>query len=226
MDIKYYGHACFCVTVNEKKLLFDPFISGNPLAKHVDIDKIEADYILISHGHEDHVADVWRIARNTGATIIASYEVATWFGKLALKNHSMNTGGKWKFDFGTVKCVSAIHSSSMPDGSYGGNPMGFIILSDEKNFYYSGDTALTLDMQLIPLFAKVDFCVLPIGDNFTMGMEEAAEAAKMAGCDTVIGVHYDTFDHIKIDHRKAVDYFNSRNIDLMLPEIGNTITIN
>jgi L-ascorbate metabolism protein UlaG (beta-lactamase superfamily) len=225
MDLTYYGQSCFSVTVNGKKLLFDPFITPNELAAHIDINTIEADYILLSHGHSDHVADVEAIATRTGATIIASYEVATWFGNKGLKNHTMNTGGKWKFDFGTVKCVNAIHSSSMPDGSYGGNPLGFVITNDENNFYYSGDTALTLDMQLVPMFADVDFCILPIGDNFTMGIEDAAEAAKMVQCDTVIGVHYDTFGFIKIDHRKAMEYFSSKGIDLLLPGIGNTISI-
>ena len=226
MEFTYYGQSCFSVTVNGKKLLFDPFITGNELAKHINIAGIEADYILISHGHNDHTADAEAIAKATGATIIANYEVALWFAKKGIKQyHPMNTGGKWTFDFGTVKCVNAVHSSELPDGSYGGNPMGFVIINDEQNFYYSGDTALTLDMQLIPMFAKIDFSVLPIGDNFTMGMEDAAEAAKMVGCDTVIGVHYDTFGYIKIDHQKARDIFNKKELKLMLPAIGATIDV-
>ncbi len=196
------------------------------MAKHIDINTIEADYILLSHGHADHVGDVESIANRTGAMIIAAYEVASWFGAKGIKNyHPMNTGGKRSFDFGEVKCVSAIHSSSMPDGSYGGNPMGFIILNDEQNFYYSGDTALTLDMQLIPLFAEMDFAVLPIGDNFTMGIEDAVQAAKMVQTNTVIGVHYDTFGYIKIDHQKAVGLFKDHELDLRLPAIGETIAL-
>lgn len=224
MELTYYGHSCFSVTVNQKKLLFDPFITGNELAKDIDINAIEADYILLSHGHSDHLADAESIARRTGAPIIAAYEVATWFAAKGIeKYHPMNTGGKWAFDFGTVKCVNAIHSSSLPDGSYGGNPMGFIIINDEQHFYYSGDTALTLDMQLIPMFAKTAFAVLPIGDNFTMGMEDAVQAAKMIQTKRVIAVHYDTFGFIKIDHQRAVDLFKTNGLELVLPVVGQTI---
>jgi L-ascorbate metabolism protein UlaG (beta-lactamase superfamily) len=226
MNLTFYGHSCFSITVNEKKLLFDPFITGNELAKDIDIDKVEADYILLSHGHSDHVADAESIAKRTGATIIANYEVAMWFaGKGIEKYQPMNTGGKWTFDFGTVKCVNAIHSSSLPDGSYGGNPMGFIIINDDQNFYYSGDTALTLDMQLIPMFADIDFSVLPVGDNFTMGMEDAVQAAKMVQTKRVIAVHYDTFGFIKIDHQKAIDLFKINELELKLPAIGETIIL-
>ena len=226
MKFTYYGHSCFSVTVNQKKLLFDPFIKDNPLARDIDPEKIEADYILLSHGHSDHVTDVESIAKRTGATLIASYEIAMWFAsKGIVQYHPMNTGGKKQFDFGTVKCVNAIHSSSLPDGTYGGNPMGFIIMNDEMNFYYSGDSALTLDMQLVPGFAETRFAVLPIGDNFTMGMEDAVEAAKMVQTKMVIGVHYDTFGFIKIDHQKAKDLFYRNGLELKLPAIGETIQI-
>ena len=226
MRITYYGHSCFMAEIKGKKLLFDPFITPNELAKDINIADIEPDYILLSHGHNDHVADAEAIAKSTGATIIANYEVAMWFaGKGITKYHPMNHGGKWDFDFGTVKAVNAVHSSSMPDGSYGGNPIGFVIISEEKNFYYSGDTALTLDMQLIPMFAEIDFSVLPVGDNFTMGMEDAASAAKMVQSDTVIGVHYDTFGFIRIDHEKATAIFKSKGLNLLLPKIGETIDV-
>ena len=226
MEFTYYGHSCFSVTVNKKKLLFDPFITGNELAKDIDINSIEADYILLSHGHFDHTADVESIATRTGATIIANYEIAMWYaGKGIKKYHPMNTGGKWAFDFGTVKCVNAVHSSGLPDGSYGGNPMGFIILNDDQNFYYSGDTALTLDMQLVPLFATIGFAILPIGDNFTMGPEDAVQAAKMVQTKLVIGVHYDTFGFIKIDHKKTTELFKNNGLELKLPAIGETIKL-
>ncbi len=226
MQLTYYGHSCFMAEVNKKKLLFDPYITQNELAKNIDINDIEADYILLSHGHFDHVADAEALAKSTGATIIANYEVAMWYAAKGItKYQPMNTGGSWDFDFGTVKAVNAVHSSSMPDGSYGGNPMGFIIMSKEKNFYYSGDTALTNDMQLIPMFAKIDFSLLPIGDNFTMGLNDAAAAAKMVKCNTVIGVHYDTFGYIKIDREKANEVFASNGLNLLLPSIGETITI-
>lgn len=226
MQITYYGHSCFLVEAGGKKLLFDPFISPNELAKQVDINTIEADYILLSHGHADHVADAEAIAKRTGATIIAAYEVAMWFAAKGIeKYHPMNTGGKWNFDFGTVKCVNAAHSSSLPDGSYGGNPMGFVITAGSQSFYYSGDTALTLDMQLVPLYKNVAFAILPIGDNFTMDIADAIEAAKMIQCSKIMGVHYDTFGYIKIDKAAAVDAFAKNSITLLLPQIGETITV-
>jgi L-ascorbate metabolism protein UlaG (beta-lactamase superfamily) len=226
MKLTYYGHACFAVEAGGKKLLFDPFITPNELAKDVDINSIKADYILLSHGHGDHVADCVAIAKNNNATVIAAFEVADWAGKQGVTNtHPMNTGGKRTFDFGTVKCVNAIHSSAMPDGSYGANPMGFVITTNDKNFYYSGDTALTMDMQLIPRWAKLDFAVLCIGDNFTMDYEDAIEAARMVQCTKVVGVHYDTFGYIKIDHEKAKRAFADAGITLYLPAIGESIDI-
>jgi L-ascorbate metabolism protein UlaG (beta-lactamase superfamily) len=225
MKFTYYGHSCFCVEVKGKKLLFDPFITPNELAKGVDVNTVEADYILISHGHEDHVADCVSIAKRTGATVICSWEIYIWLGKQGVENvHPMNTGGKKTFEFGTVKCTAAQHSSSLPDGSYGGNPMGFIVIAD-KNFYYSGDTALTLDMQLVPQSAPVSFCILPIGDNFTMGYEDAARAAHMISCHTVIGVHYNTFPYIVVDIDKTKAHFERNGLDLRLPGIGETINL-
>jgi L-ascorbate metabolism protein UlaG (beta-lactamase superfamily) len=226
MKLTYYGHSCFKIDIKGKQLLFDPFISKNELAAAIDINTIEADYILLSHGHFDHVADTETIAKRTGATIIAGYEVAMWFAAKGIeKYHPMNHGGKWAFDFGMVKCVNAVHSSGLPDGSYGGHPMGFIIKADEGNFYYSGDTALTLDMQLIPTFASLDFAVLPVGDNFTMDAVDAVQAAKMVQTSTVVGVHYDTFGYIKIDKQKTIDLFSTAGLQLMLPAIGETINI-
>ena len=227
MNLTFYGHACFSVEIQGKKILFDPFISGNELAKNIDISKIEADYILISHGHQDHILDVEAIAKRTGAKLVSNYEIINWFAAKGLENgHPMNHGGKWKFDFGTVRYVNAVHTSSMPDGSYGGNPGGFVIESEDGNFYYSGDTALTYDMKLIPLTcAKIDFCVFPIGDNFTMGFNDAVSAAEFVNCERVIGVHYDTFGFIKIDKEKAKKEFNRNGKELILPTIGETISL-
>lgn len=226
MRITYFGQSCFLAEVKGKNLLFDPFITANVLAKHININDIDADYIFLSHGHNDHVADAEAIARSTGASIVSNYEVVSWYQAKGIANgHPMNIGGKLNLDFGTVKCVNAIHSSAMPDGSYGGNPMGFVINSDEKNFYFSGDTALTMDMQLIPAFAKLDFCVLPIGDNFTMGAEDAVTAAKMIQCNTVIGVHYNTFDLIRIDEKLTRKMFESNGLTLLLPGIGESIDL-
>ena len=226
MLLNSYGHSCFSVEIKGNNILFDPFITPNELAKQIDINNIEADYIFVSHGHSDHIADCVSIAKRTGATVVCSFEVAEWLKKQGVKNtHPMNTGGKWNFEFGSVKCVVAHHSSSMPDGSYGGNPMGFLFFTEEENFYYAGDTALTIDMQLIPRWAELNFCILPIGDNFTMDVDDAIIAADFIKCHVVVGVHYNTFGFIKIDTEKAITTFKAAGKTLLLPEIGQTIEL-
>lgn len=223
MKLTYYGHSCFSVEVKGKKLLFDPFMSSNELAKSVDVNSIEADFIFISHGHFDHIADCVEIAKRTGALVICVWEIYLWLQKQGVENiHPMNTGGKKQFDFGTVKCVVAQHSSSLPDGSYGGNPIGFVIRSS-KSFYYSGDTSLTMEMQMVSQGGAIDFSVLPIGDNFTMGYDDAARAAHMINCHTVVGVHYNTFPYIVIDTVQAKDHFSKNGLSLLLPGIGESV---
>lgn len=226
MEFTYYGHACFAIKTGSTSILFDPFITPNDLAKSVDIEHITCEYICISHAHADHLADAVSIATRTKAKVICIYEVYEWLVKQGIENvHPMNIGGKVSLDFGTVKCVNAVHSSALPDGSYGGNPMGFLVHTHEGNFYYSGDTALTLDMQLIPQWMKLDFCVLPIGDNFTMGIDDALIAADFVQCNTIIGVHFDTFGFIRIDHEKALASAASSNKKLILPTINQSITL-
>lgn len=224
MKITYYGHASFGVEIKGKHLLFDPFISFNEKAAHIDIEAIPADYILVSHGHQDHVADVASIAKRTGAQLISNFEIISWFGNQGLENgHPMNHGGKWTFDFGTVKYVNAIHSSVLPDGSNGGNPGGFVIETDEGTFYYSGDTALTYDMKLLGEYHAINFAFLCIGDNLTMGVEDALIAADFIQCDHIIGMHYDTFGYIVIDHEAAKAQFANKGKTLYLPGIGDSI---
>ncbi len=227
MKVTYYGHSCFNVEVSGKNLLFDPFISGNELAKNIDVSKIKADYILISHGHEDHLADAASIAKQNNATVVSNYEVALWHNtkhKIE-KWHPMNHGGKWKFDFGTVKYVSAIHSSTLPDGTSGGNPGGFVVDSTEGTFYFAGDTALTYDMKLIGEMYKLKFAFLPIGDNFTMGIDDAVMASDFIKCNNIIGMHYDTFGYIKINHNETKEKFSKAGKIFHLLEIGKSITI-
>ncbi|MEN7546450.1 metal-dependent hydrolase [Rapidithrix thailandica] len=226
MKITYYGHSCFSIETGGKHLLFDPFITPNELAKDINADTIPADYILLSHGHEDHVADAISIAKRTNATVVSNFEIVNWFGRHGIKKgHPMNIGGSWAFDFGKVKYVNAVHSSVLPDGTYGGNPGGFILNIEGKNLYFAGDTALTMDMQLIPKFAKLDLAILPIGDNFTMGVEDAVVAADFIQCNRILGVHYDTFGFIKIDHEAAKKTFSAANKELTLLEIGASLSL-
>lgn len=226
MEFTFFGHACFSVTIGGKNILFDPFISPNEKASSIDVNEIQADYILISHGHEDHVADVEVIAKRTGAKLVSNFEIISWFGSKGIENgHPMNHGGEWDFDFGKVKYVNAVHSSVMPDGAYGGNPGGFIVKNKDISFYYAGDTALHMDMKLIGEYDKLDFAVLPIGNNFTMGIDDAIIASDFIKCDKIVGIHYDTFGYIEIDHEDAKRKFTERGKELILLEIGQTIQI-
>ncbi len=227
MKITYFGHACFLLETKGKKLLFDPFITPNELVgDKVDAQTIEADYILLTHGHQDHVADFESIAKRTGATLISSYEIVSYYGAKGIKGHPMNLGGKFSFDFGTVKYVSAVHSSVLPDGTYAANPGGFVIWNEEGCIYQAGDTALTMDMKLIPQTCpKLTAAILPIGDNFTMGYEDATIAAEFIECDQIIGSHYDTFGYIKIDHEQAKKSFSDRGKDLILLGIGESLSL-
>ncbi|MGA7394373.1 MAG: metal-dependent hydrolase [Terrimicrobiaceae bacterium] len=226
MKFSYYGHACFSVEFRGKILLFDPFITPNELASHIKLDQIAADYVLISHGHFDHITDAVEIAKRTGATVVSNFEIVGWLVKQGIeKAHPMNHGGGWTFDFGRVKYVNAVHSSQLPDGSYGGNPGGFVVEGANEAFYYSGDTALTWDMKLIAEDFKLRFAVLPIGDNFTMGARDAAKAANLLDCKHVVGVHYDTFPLIKIDQAEAEATFARAGVKLHLLPIGRSVEL-
>lgn len=225
MKITFYGHASLGIEVGGKHILVDPFISGNPKAAHIAIDSLQADYILLTHAHQDHILDVEAIAKLTNATIVSNWEIATYYGNKGFNSHPMNHGGSWNFDFGKVKYVNAVHSSSFPDGTYGGNPGGFVIESEHKNIYIAGDTALTMDMKLIPLRTKLDLAILPIGDNFTMDIDDAILAAEFVECDKILGVHFDTFGYIEIDHEAAIKKFFNSGKDLMLLEIGDFIEL-
>lgn len=226
IELTYLGHSAFMAKIGETNVLFDPFITPNDLAEDINIKELHPDFILVTHGHNDHVADVESIAKRSGATLVSNFEVVTWFQEKGVENsHPMNHGGTKEFDFGKVKYVNAIHSSTMPDGSSGGNPGGFVIRSESGTFYFAGDTALTYDMKLIADEFDIDFAVMPIGDNFTMGIEDAVKAADFVGTDKIIGMHYDTFPYVVIDKDHAKKTASVAGKKLILLNIGESITL-
>jgi len=227
MKVTYLGHACVNIQIERAHFLVDPFISANPLAGHIDINSIEATYILLTHAHVDHILDAEAIGKRTSAPLITNPEILGHYRKLGLDGYDMNIGGSHRFLDGKVKIkmVKAVHSSSFPDGSYGGNPAGFLINYKDQTIYISGDTALTMDMKIIPHQYKVDLAILPIGNNYTMGVRDALTAAKFVETNNVLGVHYDTFDVIKIDKEASKRKFSDAHKRLHLLEIGNSLEV-
>ncbi|MGD9333145.1 MAG: metal-dependent hydrolase [Desulfobacterales bacterium] len=198
INVTWLSHACLFIDTGEAKLLVDPFITGNPLAP-VSSDAIQADYILVSHGHGDHVGDTVAIAKRTNATVISNFEISNWLQAQGVeKAHPQHIGGGFDFPWGRVKLTIAHHGSALPDGSYGGNPCGFLFYIQGKKIYHACDTGLFYDMKLIGE-EGVDLAVLPIGDNFTMGPEDSLRAVKLIKPQRVLPIHYDTFDVIHQD---------------------------
>lgn len=197
--LTWLGHAAFALDIDGHRVLIDPYISGNPTAS-VDPESLEADYILISHGHNDHVGDAVEIARRTGAQVISNFEICDWLSDQGIENrHAQHIGGGHQYPFGYVKLTIAHHGSMLPDGTYGGNPAGFLItLNDGKKVYFAGDTGLFYTMKLYG-DEGLDLAVLPIGDNYTMGPDDALRAVKLLNPRVVIPVHYDTWDLIAQD---------------------------
>ncbi len=219
--ITYFGHACFELDWNGKSIVFDPFIRGNSLAKDVNMEKIMPHLLLLSHAHSDHVADAVEIALQSNAECIAIYEICSWLQKQGVKNvHPTNVGGKLNRDDLTIVHTPALHSSSFDDGSYGGLAGGFVLKSGSDSIYFAGDTALFSDLKLIGELHQPQWAILPIGGNFTMDVEDAIIAAKWLGVKKVIGMHFDTFGYIVIDHQNAVEKFKSQGIELHLLNIG------
>lgn len=203
MKITYHGHSCFLLEGNKQSVIFDPFLKDNPLAK-IKPDDVKADAILVSHGHFDHVGDAVEISKNNNAIIIALFELANYFQNKGAKSHPMNIGGSYHFPFGTVKLTIAHHGSTTETGATG-NPCGFILNMDDKVVYHAGDTGLFSDMRLIGEMNHIDVALIPIGDNFTMGISDALKAVEFLRPKIAIPMHYNTFDMIRQDPKQFID---------------------
>lgn len=196
--LTWYGHAALGLETGGYKLLVDPFFTDNPSAS-TTADKVDADFILVSHGHGDHMGDTVAIAKRTGATVISNFEIANWLGNKGVNAHPQHLGGGYTHPFGYLKLTLALHGSGLPDGSYGGNPAGFLLTTkDEEKIYLACDTGLFGDMRLIGE-EGIDLAVIPIGDNFTMGPEDALRAVKFIQPRHVVPVHYNTWELISQD---------------------------
>jgi L-ascorbate metabolism protein UlaG (beta-lactamase superfamily) len=205
LKLLFHGHSCWELDDGKKRVVIDPFLTGNRLADvgPDHFDKLDA--IIVTHGHGDHIGDAVDIARRTGALVVSNFEIANYFEARDCQAHPMHIGGGRKFPFGHVKFTIAHHGSTGPDGEPLGNPMGVVMTMGGKKVYHAGDTGLFLDMQLIgEMNGPLDVALLPIGDNFTMGTEDAAKAAEFIRAKIAIPMHYDTFDLIKADANQFV----------------------
>ena len=225
--VQFLGHSCFLLTTSKAKILLDPFLTGNPQAA-TTADKVPADFILVSHGHGDHYGDAVAIAQRTGATMVAPYELALHAGAHGVKVHPMGCGGGKDFPFGRVQLTIAHHSSSVEESGKAvsvATPVGFLIRTEGRTIYFAGDTALTMDMELLGRRNSIDLALLPIGDNFTMGPSDAAEAVHMLKAKRAVPMHYNTFDLIQVDpgiFKKEAEKHGCQ-VDLLKP--GESIKI-
>lgn len=224
-EITWLGHGCWSIVTGGHRILLDPFLNDSPTAP-IKADEAEADYILISHGHFDHVADAVSIAKRTGATVVAVFEICEWLGKQGIeKTEPMNTGGGIELPFGRVKMTPAHHSSVLPDGTYAGNPVGYLLTLEERKIYFACDTALFLDMRLIGT-TGLDLAVLPIGDRYTMGPEDAIEATKLLQPKRVAPAHYNTWPPIAQDAKAWADRTRAHTAaEPVVLEPGESITL-
>jgi len=224
VEVTWYGHACFSIEGGGTTLLTDPFLTDNPQAS-VTADEVNADYVLVSHAHGDHLGDKVPIAKRTGAMVIANFEIATYCGNEGAKAHSLHIGGGYDFPFGRVKLTIAHHGSSFPDGSYGGNPAGFLLTIEGKKIYHACDTGLFYDIKLIGE-EGIDLAILPIGDNFTMGPQDALKAVKLVNPKIVVPIHYNTFEIIAQDPHAFAQMVEAETLArCVVLEPGESLTV-
>ncbi len=220
--LTYLGHSAFLVEGTKGRVVIDPFLTGNPMAKASPAD-IQVDHVLLTHGHGDHLGDAVEIAKADDATIVAPFELANYCADKGAKVHPMHIGGARNFPFGRVKLTIAHHGSAAPDGTYTGNPCGFLVTMDDKTLYHPGDTALFYDMKLIGEMNPIDVAVLPIGDNFTMGIDDAVKAVELLRPGTVVPMHYKTFEVIDVDPAEFVDKVKAKGFDARIVAVGESL---
>jgi L-ascorbate metabolism protein UlaG (beta-lactamase superfamily) len=220
--LTYLGHSAFLLEGSGGQVVIDPFLTGNPLAA-AGPDEISVDHVLLSHGHGDHIGDGVAIAKANDATIVAPAELAAYCQAQGAKIHAMHIGGAHEFPFGRVKLTIAHHGSAAPDGTYTGNPCGFLVSMDDTTLYHPGDTGLFYDMKLIGEMNSIDVAVLPIGDNYTMGIEDAVKATEFLAPKIVIPMHYKTFDVIDVDPQLFVDQVSAKGFDSRVLAFGESM---
>ncbi len=227
MKATYYGQSCVEFDFNGTKVLLDPFITYNELAKDIDVNALRPDYIFLSHCHQDHVADLATVQKNSGATVAAIVETAAWVRRQGIAEEQVieyNFGGTLQLPFGRVKMVYALHTSSTPEGDYAGVPVGYVFFIGDKKIYFAGDTGLTMEMKLLEDLA-LDWAFLPIGGHYTMDVDDAVKAAQFINCKNIVGVHYNTFPPIAIDTEAAIKTFEANGLKLYLPAVGAELAL-